>query len=252
MTGRVAIVTGAGRGIGRATAVLLAEKGARVMAVARTSSDLESLASEASVEVLSESVATGDGCVRIIEETRRRLGPIEILVNNAGVGSAYEPAIWDQTTEIWRSILAVNLDGPFHLTRLAVGDMIGRRFGRIIMVSSTAGEVGGAREAAYDTSKHGLLGLMRSVAQDVVPFGVTCNAVLPGWVQTSMTERSATAEAERREISVDEVWAKRRASYAAGRIVTPEEVAAAIAFLASDEASGVNGESLRVTLGELR
>ena len=249
MSGRVAIVTGAGRGIGRATARLFAERGARVMAVSRSQDELASLARDVDVEYLAESVSTEEGCARIVEETRSRLGPIEILVNNAGIGSADERVIWEQDVAVWRETLAVNLHGPFHLTRLAAADMVERRWGRIVMVSSTAGQVGGAAESAYDASKHGVIGLMRAAAQDVGPHGVTCNAVLPGWVRTEMAERSASREAERRGTTPEEVWAERAAVYPAGRVVEPEEIAAVIAFLASEEASGVNGEAITVALG---
>ena len=249
MTGRVALVTGAGRGIGRATALVLAARGARVMGVARSADELASLADEAPVEILAESVATEEGCARILEEARSRLGPIEILVLNAGLGSAHERVIWRQDPGLWRETMAVNLDAPFHLMRLAVPDMRERGWGRIVAVSSTAGEIGGRGESAYDASKHGVIGLVRAVAQDVAADGITCNAVLPGWVRTAMAERSAEVEAERRRISVDDVWAERAASYPAGRVVTAEEVAEPIAFLASEEASGVSGEAVRVTLG---
>ena len=183
------------------------------------------------------------------EEARSRLGPIEILVLNAGLGSAHERVIWKQDPGLWRETMAVNLDAPFHLMRLAVPDMRERGWGRIVAVSSTAGEIGGRGESAYDASKHGVIGLVRAVAQDVAADGITCNAVLPGWVRTAMAERSAEVEAERRRISVDDVWAERAASYPAGRVVTAEEVAETIAFLASEEASGVSGEAVRVTLG---
>jgi NAD(P)-dependent dehydrogenase (short-subunit alcohol dehydrogenase family) len=245
MKDRVALVTGAGRGIGRATALALAERGARVMAVSRTEGEL----AELGLDYVAESVATPEGCERIVTEARGRLGPIEILVNNAGLGSAHERPIWEQDPSVWHETLAVNLHAPFHLTRLAAPDMVERGWGRIVMVSSTAGQIGGAAESAYDTSKHGLLGLMRSVAQDVGSFGVTCNAVLPGWVRTSMAERSAEEVAAQRGVSVEEVWAERAAVYPAGRVVTAEEVAAAIVFLAGEEASGINGEAITVALG---
>ncbi len=249
MAGRVALVTGAGRGIGRAVAAVLARRGDRVMAVARTEDDLRSLADAEGVSHLVESVATPEGCARIVEETRGRLGPIQILVNNAGLDTALERPIWEQDPQVWRDTMATNLDAPFELTRLVVHDMIAGRWGRVVMVSSTAGSVGGPAMSAYCASKHGLIGLMRAVAQDVAPFEVTCNAVAPGWVRTPMAERSAEQEAERRNVSPDEIWRERSASYRAGRVVEPEEVAGAIAFLASDAASGINGETLTVALG---
>ena len=251
MEGRIAIVTGAGRGIGRATALALAARGARVLGVSRTEGELASLAEEAPVEVLAESVATEEGCERVVAEARRRLGPVEILVLNAGIGSGHEREIWAQETAVWRETMAVNLDGPFFLSRAASADMREAGWGRIVVVSSTSGEKGSPRTSAYTASKHGLMGLMRSVAQDLGPFGVTCNAVLPGWVRTEMAERSARIEAERRGVTVDEVWAERDAEYPLGRVVTPEEIASTIAFLASDEASGINGEGITVALGGL-
>jgi NAD(P)-dependent dehydrogenase (short-subunit alcohol dehydrogenase family) len=251
MQGRVAIVTGAGRGIGRATALALARRGVRVLGVSRTEDELASLAEEAPVEVLVESVATEEGCERIVAEARSRLGPVEILVLNAGVGSGHEREIWAQETEVWRETMAVNLDGPFFLCRAVAAEMKEQGWGRIVMVSSTSGEKGSQRTSAYTASKHGLMGLMRSVAQDLGPYGVTCNAVLPGWVRTEMAERSARIEAERRGVTVDEVWAERDAEYPVGRVVTAEEIAATIAFLASEEASGVNGEGITVALGSV-
>jgi NAD(P)-dependent dehydrogenase (short-subunit alcohol dehydrogenase family) len=250
MEGRTALVTGAGRGIGRATAISLARRGDRVLAVARTEHDLLSLAAEVPVSYLVETVATAEGCARIAEQARKLLGPVDILVNNAGVDVG-EPPIWSQATATWRQAMAVNLDAPFELTRLLAGEMTQRRWGRIVMVSSTAGSAGGPSMAAYCASKHGILGLMRSVACDVAPFGVTCNAVAPGWVRTPMSERTAEQEAARRGVSAQQVWDERASSYAAGRVVTAEEVASVITFLTSDAATGVNGETVTIALGQV-
>ena len=145
--------------------------------------------------------------------------------------------------------MATNLHAPFELTRLSARGMVERGYGRIVMVSSTAGEFGGAGMSAYCASKHGLLGLMKAAAQDLAPHGVTCNAVLPGWVRTYMADRSAEREAARRLISADEVWAERACASPAGRVVTVDEVAATIVFLASREASGVSAEAVTVALG---
>ncbi len=118
------------------------------------------------------------------------------------------------------------------------------------MVSSTAGQVGGAEMVAYCAAKHGLLGLMRATAVDLARHQITCNAVLPGWVRTAMAERSAELMSRPRR-AWKQIWAERARSYPADRLVTPAEVAATIAFLASEEASGVNGEALTLALGGL-
>lgn len=220
------------------------------MAVSRTEGELEALSAEAEVEYLVETVATAEGCARIVEETRRRLGPIEILVNNAGVGSYREREIWEQDPAVWRESMAVNLDAAFELTRHAVRDMLELRFGRIVMVCSTASLAAGIAPgmSAYAAAKHGLLGLTRAAALDVARFGVTCNAVLPGSVRTAMAELKVEQEAARSGVSVEQAWAARAAGYRAGRLVTVDEVASTIAFLASDEASGINGEAITVAL----
>jgi NAD(P)-dependent dehydrogenase (short-subunit alcohol dehydrogenase family) len=248
VAGRAALVTGAGRGIGRATALALAGRGDRVLAAARTESDLRALADEAPVQYVVADLSTSEGCARLAGQAAERLGPVDILVNNAGIDVS-EPPIWEHDQDTWRRVMAVNLDAPFELTRLLAGEMVRRRWGRIVMVSSTAGAVGGPAMAAYTTSKHAIIGLMRSVAQDVIPHGVTCNAVSPGWVRTSMAEQTAEHEAAQRGVPVAQVWTERAALYAAGRVVAPEEVAAVIAFLTSDAAAAVNGENVTVALG---
>jgi NAD(P)-dependent dehydrogenase (short-subunit alcohol dehydrogenase family) len=129
--------------------------------------------------------------------------------------------------------------------------MIDRGYGRIVMVSSTAGEVGGPAMSAYCASKAGLLGLMRSVAYDTARHGVTCNAVLPGWVRTEMADTKARQESAARGLTVEEIWAERAAGYPAERVLTPAEVAEVIVFLASEQASGINGEALTVALGSV-
>jgi len=243
--GRVALVTGAGRGIGRVTANLIASRGARVMAVARSENELQTLG----LDYVVADLGTPKGCELAVKETQDRLGPVAILVCNHGIGSAHERVIWEQEPEIWRKTMRINLDGPYLLSQAVVKDMIELGYGRLVFTSSTAGQVAEYAGSAYNSSKHGLLGLMRSVAQDAGPHGVTSNAVLPGWVRTPMAETSAKAEAELRGISTDEVWAERAALYPAGRVVTPEEVAEVIAFLASEESSGVNGEAITIALG---
>lgn len=243
--GRVALVTGAGRGIGAATAGLLSERGARVMAVARSEAELAATG----LDYLMTDLGDRDGCERAVAETEARLGPVDILVCNHGLGSADETVLWQLDPALWAESLRVNLDGPFYLTRRVLPGMIERGWGRLVYTASTAAEVAEPAAAAYNSAKSGLLGLMRSAAVDAGPHGVTANAVLPGWVRTEMAERSAAAEAAERGLTIDEIWAERASLYPPGRVVTPTEVAEAIAFLASEAASGISGQSLTVALG---
>jgi NAD(P)-dependent dehydrogenase (short-subunit alcohol dehydrogenase family) len=247
---RVALVTGASRGIGRATALALARTGHRVVALARSRDLLDLLAAEEPrIEPLPASIDTPEGCADAVEAARNLAGPPTILVNNAGRGGWHDRPIWEQDREGWRASMAVNLDAPFELTRGLVGGMVEAGWGRIVTISSTAGQVGAPAMAPYCASKHGVIGLMRSVAQDVAPHGITCNAVLPGWVKTEMADRDAEQEAARRGMTADEVWAERAAENPAGRVVTPEEVADVVAYLCSDAAAAVNGEAITVSLG---
>ncbi len=245
LAGRVALVTGAGRGIGRSAAEILSERGARVLCVARTEQELAKVGPDYVVADL----GTTDGCAAAVSETEARLGPIEIFVCNHGIGSAHEKVIWEQDPAAWDETMRINLDGPFHLSRLIVGRMVEQQYGRCVYTSSTAGLVAEHAGSAYNASKHGLLGLMRSVAVDGGPYNITSNAVLPGWVRTEMAERHATQEASDRGLTVDELWAERGTLYPAGRVVTVDEVAETIAFLSSEESSGVNGEAIKIALG---
>jgi NAD(P)-dependent dehydrogenase (short-subunit alcohol dehydrogenase family) len=247
--GRVVVVTGAGRGIGRATARTFAARGDRVMAVSRTESELEELARETGVAYLVESIATSAGCERIVAETRARFGAIDVLVNNAGVLSGDERPIWESRSELWHEVFATNLHGPFELIRRVSRDMVECRSGRIVIVSSSAGEFGVAAMPAYCASRNGLLGLMRAVAQDVGAHGISCNAVLPGWTKTQMADDLVRQTAAEGGISFDQGWADAVAAYPAQRPVDPQEIADTIAFLASDAASGINGQAITVALG---
>ncbi len=245
MNQRVALVTGGSRGIGREAAQLLATAGMNVMIAARSAAELASVG----LDYVAADLGTIEGCALAVAHTEQRMGPIDVLVVNHGIGSAHEKLIWEQDPAVWRETMRVNLDGPFELARLTVGGMCKRGFGRVVFTSSTAGEKAERSGSAYTASKHGVIGLARSIALDAGPFGVTSNAVLPGWVRTAMAERSAQAEAQRRGISVAAVWDERAAIYPQKRVLEPIEVAQVIAFLCSAAAGGVNGEAVTVALG---
>jgi len=134
MNGRVALVTGGGRGIGREAALLLSAAGARVMVVARSATELAAVG----LEYVAADLGSAEGCALAVAETERRLGPIDLLVVNHGIGSAHEREIWEQDPAVWRETMRVNLDGPFELARLTVGGMCKRGYGRVVFTSSTA------------------------------------------------------------------------------------------------------------------
>ncbi len=246
----VALVTGAGTGIGRASCILLARAGVRVMAVGRRAALLESLSAEqAGVSCLALSLDSPEGCARAVQGTTETLGQPSILVHAAGVGGHLDRPVWEETSEAWRATMWINLDAAFELVRLSVPAMREAGFGRIVLVGSTAGSVGAPAMSAYSASKAGLVGLARSVACDVASSGVTCNVVVPTWVRgTDMAERDAAEEARSRSIAVDEVWRERAEASAAGRVLEAAEVASVIAFLASPASSGVSGAAIDVTL----
>ncbi len=250
LAGKVALVTGASSGIGRATALLLAARGAKVLAVGRDKARLDKVAGEKNVTACVAAIETADACASAVTAARK-LGPIAILVNCAGRGGYLDRPIWEQSSADWRATMAVNLDAPFELTKAAAQDIRAAGWGRVVMISSTAGEVGAPSMSPYCASKHGVIGLMRSVAQDLAPLGATCNAVLPGWVRTEMAERDAEQEAKQRGVTVDAIWAERAAANPAKRVLEPEEIAEVVGLLVSNEASAVNGEAITVSSGSL-
>jgi NAD(P)-dependent dehydrogenase (short-subunit alcohol dehydrogenase family) len=218
-----------------------------VICVARSEQEL----AEVGLDYAVADLGSPEGCAHAVAEAEERLGPVEILVCNHGIGSAHERVVWEQSPDVWNETMRVNLDGPFHLSRLVLPKMVERGYGRIVYTSSTAGLIAEPAGCAYNASKHGLLGLMRSVAVDGGAYGITSNAVLPGWVRTEMAERSAREEAGDRGLTIDQVWEERAALYPQGRVATAREVAEMIAFLASEESSGVSGEAIRVALGSV-
>jgi NAD(P)-dependent dehydrogenase (short-subunit alcohol dehydrogenase family) len=256
MAERVAIVTGGGKGIGRAVVGRLAAEGLRVVAAGRDLEALERTAAEAgastSVEAGGEVVARR--CDVTSEEDVAALfgdsGPVEVLVNNAGVSSAAPLA--RTTLEDWHSQLEVNATGAFLCTRAAVPGMLERDRGRLVTVASTAGRVGYPYAAAYTASKHAAVGMMRAVAAELEGTGVTANAVCPTFVATEMTERSVARISA--ATGRDEAASRRELERASPleRLLDPDEVADAVAFLASSGAAAINGQTLLIDGGGIQ
>jgi 3-oxoacyl-[acyl-carrier protein] reductase len=237
---RIALVTGASRGIGRAIALKLAAQGATVVAAARGSNAAGTAESIAAAGGTAESAAVDVSEAAAIEAlvagVLERHGRIDILVNNAGI--ARDQLMLRMKRDDWDQVIATNLTAAFALTQAVLKPMIRQKGGRIVCISSVVGQSGNAGQANYAASKAGLIGFAKAVAQEVASRNITVNVVAPGLIETDMTR--AIAESARDE------WA---AKIPLKRMGTPEDIAAAVCFLASDEAAYITGQVLAVNGG---
>ena len=250
LANRLAFITGGGRGIGRAIAIAFAGEGASVALAARTRDQIEKVASEIegdSAAFVCDVALFGD-VERAFELTIKKFGRApDILVNNAGIA---ETAPFVKTDEaMWQRHLAVNLTGNFHCTRLALPAMMAAGWGRIINIASIAGKTGAPYISAYAASKHGVLGLTRTLALEVASIGITVNAICPGYVDTEMTSRGVENISARTGISAEEATEALKRMSPQNRMITAEEVAALALLLASDEGRGINGQAINVDGG---
>ena len=240
LTGRVAVVTGASRGIGRAIAARLAARGAIVVAAARGQNAAgtagEIAAAGGKAEAASVDVSDSATIEALVSATLARHGRIDILVNNAGITK--DQLMLRMKRDDWDSVIATNLTGTFALTQAVLKPMIRQKAGRIICISSVVGQSGNAGQANYAASKAGIIGFAKAVAQEVASRNITVNVVAPGMIETDMTR--AITETAREE------WASR---IPLKRLGTPDDIAAAVCFLASDEAAYITGQVLAVNGG---
>jgi 3-oxoacyl-[acyl-carrier protein] reductase len=242
LDGKVALVTGGGRGIGQAVAVALAGAGADVcVAVSRDVSAAEAVAEEVRGKgrralAQQADVSQSDQAEALVARTVEELGRIDLLVNNAGI--TRDGLIMRMSDEDWDAVLNVNLKGTFHCTRAALKRMVRQRSGRIVNITSVMGITGNAGQANYAASKAGVIGLTRSTAKEVGSRGITCNAVAPGWIQTRMTEGLS-----------EEITTQVLKQIPLGRLGEPEDVAGLVLFLCSDAASYITGQVIVVDGG---
>jgi len=243
LTGRVALVTGASQGIGRTCALRLAKEGAVVAVAARTQDKLNELVSEITASggkaaAFALDVGDEEQIKSTVKAVIAQFGKIDILVNNAGI--TRDQLVMRMKRADWDAVLQTNLTSAYLCIQQVIGSMLKQRWGRIINITSVFGQMGQAGQANYSASKAGLIGLTMSIAREVGSRSITCNAVAPGFIETPMT---AVLSDELKQTAVKQI--------PLGRVGSPEDVAAAVAFLASDDASYITGHVLNVNGGML-
>lgn len=255
LKGKVALVTGGGRGIGRGIALGLAQAGAAVAVTARTEEEVNRVQQEmralgAQALGISADMANPNVLPELVGKVSNELGSIDVLVNNAAVGSAYsQKPLIEYDDDFWDYSLALNLTTPYRLCKAVAPAMREKKWGRIINISSLAGKMPLLHGSAYAASKHGLIGLTRAIALELAPSGITVNAICPGPVKTRMGELRMTQDSARLGIDFDE-W-ERRLTPPIGRLLVPEDFAPITVLLSSDAGAAITGQVINVCGGTM-
>ncbi len=249
---KIAWVTGAGKGIGEAIALALGKAGIKVAVSARTQSDIEKVAASitnlggAAIPVLCD-VTQPASVADAVSRVRQSLGPISILVNNAGAADSHKFIGHDDA--LWRRMIDANLNSVYYVTKAAAPMMAEANWGRIINIASIASKVGAKYVAAYTASKHGVLGLTRALAVELVSYNITVNAICPGYVDTPMTDRAVAIITSRTKLSEAEARSTLEKLSPQNRLIRPEEVAHVAMMLIGEDARGITGQAINVDGG---
>ena len=241
LSGKVALITGASRGIGQSISIILAQNGAHVICVSRNINDVQSVADKITnqkfvASAVSCDISNTNNVTELVKDIIEKHGRIDILINNAGITS--DNLLMRMSEDDWDNVLNVNLKAAFTAIKAASRTMIKQRSGRIINISSVVGLMGNAGQVNYAASKAGLIGMTKSVAREFASRGITANCIAPGYIETEMTNKLK-----------DEVKSSLNEQIPLGRIGNVEDIAYAVAFLASDEASYITGQTLAVDGG---
>jgi 3-hydroxybutyrate dehydrogenase len=256
LQGKLALITGGGRGIGRAIALAFAREGAQVAVAARTLEQVEQVAAEiaAGFNMKALPVACDVSDAASVEQMYAKVNEVfgggpDILVNNAGI--AESAPLTKTDNDLWHRHLAINLSGTFYCTRAAIPQMIERGWGRVINIASIAGKTGAPYIVAYSASKHGVLGLTRSAALETAAKGITVNAICPGYVDTDMTTRGIENITKKTKLNLEQAIESIKKLSPQNRIIDAEEVAALALLLASEDGRGINGQAINVDGGSV-
>lgn len=252
LAGKVVLVTGAGRGIGRAIALAFAGRGSRLALTGRTQATLDAVAQEiAGLGGKALPLVCDVTKKQEIEAAKSKIsdhfGPVQILVNNAGMAPA--AAFLQMPDQLWDDVLKLNLTGTYYCCKIFLPDMLAAKWGRIINIASTVAKVAYSHISAYTTSKHAVLGLTRALAVEMARSGVTVNAICPGYVETDLTLRNARLLAEKTGKKVEEALSLFKGSSPQNRLIAPEEVAELAVMLALKSAAGITGQAINIDGG---